>query len=746
MEWRRIRPGQGTRWVQLGLRASLLLIAWPPGLALGVTATWTTSNLDVFVYPEAISAGARPLAPTFTGGLEIDGTTGQFVPRTAADPARWGTALIAFDTAAQIMPGLSPSQYLVTAVTLTATWTDDGDNSTVLLYNDMPISQAEILAQYTSGAVSSQRPMELYGVGMRSGYDGFEFAGATVGPPKIDELSHPFTATDGGSIAYPIVGSATVSNAYVDVSNSLTGGYSATEADHATEPFTPMPWAIGRANLPVGASIPDNTTFTFQLDLTAAGVQSYVQRSLADGAIGFFLSSLHETAEFGSGGGYPRWYLRESTGFPYFSSSPPMLSIEYTVQEDVLPGDYDGSGTVDAADLTAWNASFGIAVGPGTGADGNVNGVVDAADYVVWRAAAAKSALLAKAEGSNAPLSAVPETASLPMLAAAMAWLGCRLRGGRTRSRQKAACCQVCETTGNSFKPRSAFTLVELLVVIAVVGVLISLLLPAVQAARESSRRATCQNNLKQVGLAAQNYHAAQGHLPPPKVGGGQFNALGGTLVALLPYLEEAARFDAFDPMKAVDDPHNLPVTSQPIDIYRCPSMALPRAVPEPLSEEKLGPGSYIISSRTEYSNFGALDGAFENPSNDGAYRLGMQHVTDGTSKTLLIGEINYALQKMLWTAPPPLGGTPMWGDQTWAHGYWALAWGHMSAKYPDLYNNSAEYVPPHSNRSFRSDHSGGVQFAFVDGGVRFVSNETSPDVRRALVTRAGGEADHNVN
>ena len=216
--------------------------------------------------------------------------------------------------------------------------------------------------------------------------------------------------------------------------------------------------------------------------------------------------------------------------------------------------------------------------------------------------------------------------------------------------------------------------------------------------------------------------------------------------VALLPYLEENARFAQYELAKTVDDPHNLPISGKPVDIYLCPSMALPRAVPEPASDEKLGPGSYIISTRTDYSNFTNLDGAFDNPRDDGSYTLGMQHITDGTSKTLLVGEINYGLQKMLWTTSPELNGTSKWGDQTWAHGYWALAWGHMAAKFPAVYNNSTEYAPPHSNRAFRSDHPGGVQFVLVDGSVQFISDDSSPDIRRALVTRAGDETDHNVN
>jgi prepilin-type N-terminal cleavage/methylation domain-containing protein len=285
---------------------------------------------------------------------------------------------------------------------------------------------------------------------------------------------------------------------------------------------------------------------------------------------------------------------------------------------------------------------------------------------------------------------------------------------------------------------RRAFTLVELLVVVAIIGILVALLLPAIQAARECARRVTCQNHLKQIGLAVQNYASAQKHLPPPKIGAEQFNLLGGVFVTLLPYLEEASRFSNYDPTKNVDDPVNLPITSLPVDIYTCPSMHLPRAVPSGL-DEKLGPGSYLISTRTEYGLFKILDGAFANPTADGHYSLGFKNITDGTSKTLLVGEANFGLQAWRWDDGPELGA-PMWGDQTWAAGYWNLSWGHMAASKPQVYNNSSEYFVPESQRCFRSDHPGGVQFVLLDGSVRFLPTDSDPLVRKALVTRAGGE------
>ena len=256
-----------------------------------------------------------------------------------------------------------------------------------------------------------------------------------------------------------------------------------------------------------------------------------------------------------------------------------------------------------------------------------------------------------------------------------------------------------------------------------------------------------CQNNLKQIGLAVQNYSSAKRHLPPPrfeKTGAGQFSELGSVFVMLLPYLEEGNRFSNYDPTKNSHDPVNLPITSLPVDIYTCPSMRLPRAVPSNF-DEKLGPGSYIISTRSAYGLWQNLDGAFANITNEGHYSLSYKSITDGTSKTLLVGETNFGHQQWLWDDGPDIG-TSMWGDQTWAAGYWALAWGHMSSEKPELYNNTNKYYNPNSHRCFRSDHPGGVQFVLLDGSVRFLPTDSDPLVRSALATRAGGETNTSID
>ncbi|MDG2383760.1 MAG: DUF1559 domain-containing protein [Pirellulaceae bacterium] len=284
------------------------------------------------------------------------------------------------------------------------------------------------------------------------------------------------------------------------------------------------------------------------------------------------------------------------------------------------------------------------------------------------------------------------------------------------------------------------FTLVELLGVIAIMSLLLMLLLPAINESRESARRIQCVNNLKQLGIATHGYASARNHLPPPKAGT-QFEARGSTLVILLPYLEEAARFERYDLKKTVTHPTNIEITRSTPSVYLCPSMVIPRQVPDLECGEQLGPGSYVISSRTKYAEHGKLDGAFVNPPLNGRYPLSFKHIRDGTSKTLLFGEIDYGHKGCLWANCPGRNGESKWGDTMWAHGYWFYAWGHMSAELPEAFNHNGDYWHPNSARVFRSDHRGGVNFVLVGGSVRFITDDTAPEVRNALVTRNGGES-----
>jgi prepilin-type N-terminal cleavage/methylation domain-containing protein/prepilin-type processing-associated H-X9-DG protein len=687
------------------------------GESRGETAHWLAPDIDVWSYSWADEPG-RSLGPTFTGDLALNATNTGFLPRDSFSPARYGTTVAVFNTAGSIATGMAPEQYQINSVVVTFTMYR-GSNGPIA-YATEPVTIADLVQGEIGGPQNSAKPFELYGVGLRAGLDGFAFSGNALN--TFNPSTHPYGST--GYRTFPIVADPAAPGAYRDASNNFTGGASATESSGTTAPFDVTPWAIGTApNLNPGDPIPNNTTFSFNLNLQEPGVLPYVRQSLAAGALGFSLSSLHPSAQEGSGSlAYPQWFLKESVG-GVFNGIAPTLTIDYSIGSGGQPGDFDGNGIVDGADFLAWQRAFGTAaVPPGAGADANGDGQIDASDLSLWRDNFG-------AQANQSLAAAVPEPAGWALAAIGLL-LGSRGRMVRRSPRSRPA-------------SRGGFTLVELLVVIAIIGVLIALLLPAVQAAREAARRMNCQNNLKQIGLATQNFTAAQGHLPPPKAGG-TYSKLGGTFVLLLPYLEQANLFAKYDSTKDADDPVNLPITSRPVGAYLCPSMALMREVPDASCGELLGPGSYMISTRTDYFAHGSLDGAFDNPIDGATYHLKTQHITDGTSNTLLVGETNYGHQGMTWTTCPSQNGNTRWGDQTWADGYWVHAWGHMGLSYSSLYNNSRTFEKPLSARVFRSDHPGGVQFAFLDGSVRMVGDGVDPEIRHALVTRAGEEANHS--
>ena len=197
---------------------------------------------------------------------------------------------------------------------------------------------------------------------------------------------------------------------------------------------------------------------------------------------------------------------------------------------------------------------------------------------------------------------------------------------------------------------RSAFTLVELLVVISLIGILVGLLLPAVQAAREAARRMQCQNNLKQIGLAVHNYETTYRQFP--WVNANSTLSGGSLFVAVLPYMEQSNAFKLYDFTKSNRDPFNQLVVSQQLPFYYCPSDARRRVVPSCSSDAGRAPGTYAacIGSR-DYNQYWSF---FETPrpSLDGMIvysdtvdrRTRHASVTDGTSNTFLIGETAYNL------------------------------------------------------------------------------------------------------
>lgn len=255
-------------------------------------------------------------------------------------------------------------------------------------------------------------------------------------------------------------------------------------------------------------------------------------------------------------------------------------------------------------------------------------------------------------------------------------------------------------------RPWAGWTLVELLVAIAILGGLIGLLLPAVQAAREAGRRTQCLNHLRQLGLALHAYHAAQGTFP---VGCVQFRALASQTTRrqlawsalLLPYLEERAVYERLDLLAPYDAAVNAPAAATVLPVYLCPST--PRA-----GGLEGGRGA------TDYGGiFGErISGPNKPPKgvliNEVAIPL--RRITDGASQTLIVGEC----------ADFP--------DGQWINGR-------------NLFDQAfaIHRAPPFEN-DLRSHHPRGVQAAWADGSARYLADTTALGVLAALCTRAGGE------
>lgn len=279
---------------------------------------------------------------------------------------------------------------------------------------------------------------------------------------------------------------------------------------------------------------------------------------------------------------------------------------------------------------------------------------------------------------------------------------------------------------------RRGFTLIELLVVIAIIGVLVSLLLPAVQAAREAARRASCTNNLKQLGLAIHQYHDAHGCLPMgyshrPGYTWGGF----GWGLAILPHLEQRPLFDAVNFALPAWTQANTTVCITPIATHLCPSDETSGGNFLSRDAFQFAMSSYVGSFGPGDMDFGSPDdrrGLFSRNS-----RTRFSEIRDGLSQTLAVGERHNGAFRVLSTGGHIVAETVWMGaireEPDDDHGHTTLfQTGHTPSS------------PEMDDRDAASRHSSVTQFAFADGSVRAIKDSVALDVYRALGTRAGGE------
>jgi prepilin-type N-terminal cleavage/methylation domain-containing protein len=278
------------------------------------------------------------------------------------------------------------------------------------------------------------------------------------------------------------------------------------------------------------------------------------------------------------------------------------------------------------------------------------------------------------------------------------------------------------------------FTLVELLVVIAIIGILVALLLPAVQSARESARRISCSNNLKQIGLAFHNYHDTYRYFPNTDAGGSITRA--SAFTAILAHLEQGNTYSLYDFSLGNSDPVNLKAVSQRVEVYICPSAAFRRHVPiSGCDANDRAPGTYAVSTGSG-DPWGSVTGTPHNGAivEHGSGITAMRDILDGTSCTLLSGEAHWSIGDYFFTS------TPCNGQVRWGFTYW-------SSPYPlaTAFTTMAPFNPTSGGSAvlsrFRSDHTAGmVNFVFCDGSSRFLQESIDQSVLDALGTRAGKE------
>lgn len=310
---------------------------------------------------------------------------------------------------------------------------------------------------------------------------------------------------------------------------------------------------------------------------------------------------------------------------------------------------------------------------------------------------------------------------------------------------------------------RRAFTLIELLVVIAIVAFLISLLLPAIQSAREASRRTSCTNHLKNIALAIDHFEGSSQHLPSATYGPAATDDLhfGSPFTKLLPYLEENDVAGLYDWNEHWGATANQRAVNVAIPTYRCPSSGSPLEQIGLMTtlwwhnpsypENRAAVGEYAavfaynaysgLSLTDPYGN-GALSpimGGLTGPRVTPTWKL----VTDGASHTITLVERSARTQ--LW-----IKGSLIKSENA-SYADWLAPWAGWGGMFVSTYSADGQTaatvgfrpctVNCNNDYGIYAFHSGGANAAYLDGSVRFMREDLEGTVLFALISRAGGES-----